>query len=63
MATIIQINRIATNRPGAVSDTVTRLQSSESGDVVNIAAQHLPLDPATFTITDGTVSATPTTIN
>ena len=63
MATIIQINRIATNRPGAVTDTVTRLQSAESADVVNIAAQHLPLDPATFTITDGTVSATPTTIN
>lgn len=63
MATIIQINRIATNRPGAVNDTVTRLQSSTAEDVVNIAAQHLPLDPATFTITDGTVSATPTTIN
>ena len=63
MATIIQINRIATNRPGAVTDTVERLQSSETDDVVNIAAQHLPLDMTSFTITDGVVSATPTPVN
>ena len=46
MATILQINRINTNRAGAVSDTVTRLQSATGTDIVNINAQHIPNLPA-----------------
>ena len=65
MATIIQINRIATNRSGAVSDTVNRLQSNTVGDRVNIRAQHLPLDTSQFNIdmTTGLISPNVQTVN
>ena len=56
MATILQLNRIATNRTGAVSDTVTRLQSSVGTSVVNIATQHIPSLPASQ-ITTGEFNA------
>ena len=65
MATIVQINRIATNRSGAVSDTVTRLESATPAEVVNIRAQHLPLDTTQFNIdgTTGLISPNVQTIN
>ena len=46
MATILQINRINTNRAGAVTDTVTRLQSATGTEIVNINEQHIPSLPA-----------------
>ena len=64
MATIIQINRIATNRSGAVTDTVNRLESTNTADEISIRAQHLPLDDSQFTITAaGLIQPNPTTIN
>ena len=54
MATLLQFNRIQTNRAGAVSDTVTRLESATAGDIVNIQLQNIPDLPATQ-ITSGTL--------
>ena len=64
MATIFQINRIATNRPNAVSDVVNRLQSTTEA-VVNIRERHLPLDRSRFTIdgTTGLISPNPQAVN
>ena len=65
MATIIQINRIATNRSGAVSDTVDRLQSASVADRINIRQEHLPLDRSMFNIdtVTGLISPNVQTIN
>ena len=44
MATLLNINRILTNRDGAVMDTVERLESTDSAMSVNINTQNIPTD-------------------
>ena len=52
MATIIQINRINTNRSGAVSDVVTRLESATASEAITINAQHIQNLPIANTAGD-----------
>ena len=52
MATIVQINRINTNRSGAVSDVVTRLQSATASEAITINAQHIQNLPIANTAGD-----------
>ena len=52
MATIVQINRINTNRSGAVSDVVTRLESATASEAITINAQHIQNLPIANTAGD-----------
>ena len=63
MATIIQINRVNTNRSGAVSDVVARLQSDQVANRVTINAQNIPLGTGLTVGSDGNINASAQTIN
>ena len=63
MATIIQVNRINTNRAGAVTDTVAALQSGTALSGGDINAVHLPLGEGLAVGADGMITATPQSLN
>ena len=63
MATIIQINRVNTNRSGAVSDVVSRLQSDQVANRVTINAQNIPLGTGLTVGSDGNINASAQAIN
>lgn len=56
MATIVQINRVNTNRTGAVSDVFTALHSDTALAGGNISVTHLPLAENAFTVSSGLIT-------
>ena len=63
MATIIQINRVNTNRSGAADDVYGRLQSRSTGANLTIDARHLSLGTGLTVSATGALDASPQSLN
>lgn len=64
MATIIQINRVNTNRSGAADDVYARLQARTTGADLNIDARHLSIGTGlSVNAATGALDAEATTLN